>query len=319
MGTVVFGFVGAVAVGVKRRGKVCCVDVSSLDAGGLDAGFWVEVNRVSRSGVDVRRPETWRPKMVDVDRISRGDAASERGVGSRAVPHRLNQEERVQYDIATSKNGFLTVNGSGYRRERKGAPLVNIFRQWCDARAVPSLRVHKNAQGSLDSLVCDFSTLRLCTDDTHLLQIALAAYMISSHGVQPSLSLDEKLDGYPPGALRTMLEGGRIGEETQSWALHAFEQMKARYETDAYKDDLAQWSKRRAIWEIGSSAVAFLMEREDAKSSAKELATLWKVVTPSGKKERRSKQSRKGKKTPPPRRVSDEDDLDDLDGDDLLF
>lgn len=44
--------------------------------------------------------QVWRPSLDDVQRISTGDAARHRGTGSRAVPHRLNAEERKQYDLA---------------------------------------------------------------------------------------------------------------------------------------------------------------------------------------------------------------------------
>ena len=45
-------------------------------------------------------PQVWRPSLDDVQRISTGDAAKHRGTGSRAVPHRLNAEERKAYDLA---------------------------------------------------------------------------------------------------------------------------------------------------------------------------------------------------------------------------
>lgn len=76
----------------------------------------------------------WRPSLDDVDRISSGDAAKVRGTGSRLIPHRLNAEERQLYDAA-KKRGYLSVRGTGYRKERKGYPLPNIYRQWCDAKA----------------------------------------------------------------------------------------------------------------------------------------------------------------------------------------
>ena len=88
-----------------------------------------------------------------------GDAARRRGTGSRAVPHRLNSEERQQYELAQQK-GFLTLAGSGYRRERKGAPLANIWRQLCDARAAPCVLLCKGAAAGADSVLVDLSTLR---------------------------------------------------------------------------------------------------------------------------------------------------------------
>lgn len=47
-----------------------------------------------------KRAQVWRPSLDDVQRISTGDAARHRGTGSRAVPHRLNAEERKAYDLA---------------------------------------------------------------------------------------------------------------------------------------------------------------------------------------------------------------------------
>lgn len=103
-------------------------------------------------------PQIWRPSLDDVQRISQGDAARHRGTGSRAVPHRLNADERKAYDLA-KKGGVLTLAGSGYRRERKGAPLANIWRQWCDARGVPCVLLAKGAAG-VDSVLVDLSVLR---------------------------------------------------------------------------------------------------------------------------------------------------------------
>lgn len=94
-----------------------------------------------------------RPTNDDVQRLSMGKASkSERGWGSRQVCHRLNQEERKAYDIALQK-GYLTLKGTGYRKERKGSPLANIYRQYCDARDVlcvnVMLRQHAGQEGDV--------------------------------------------------------------------------------------------------------------------------------------------------------------------------
>ena len=99
-----------------------------------------------------------RPTLDDVQRLSEGRAARSRGYGSRQVPHRLNQDERLQYNIAKER-GFLTLKGSGYRRERKGSPLANIWRQLNDAQGRHCTLVEQ--QGPLDTVVVDLSTLRL--------------------------------------------------------------------------------------------------------------------------------------------------------------
>jgi len=101
--------------------------------------------------------EVWRPTPDDVDRISWGRPAKKKGTGSRGVPHRLNSEERVLYDLARRK-GFLEIAGSGWRKQRSDAPLANTYRSWCDAVGVPCLVLHKG--NPLDELVLDLSPLR---------------------------------------------------------------------------------------------------------------------------------------------------------------
>ncbi|GAB4813960.1 hypothetical protein N2152v2_001006 [Parachlorella kessleri] len=100
--------------------------------------------------------------------LSEGRAARTRGTGSRQVPHRLNTEEVKVFKLAKEK-GFLTVKGSGYRRERKGSPLANIYRQWCDAMARPCIVVEQQpvpagfsaeSGGVLDTVLVDLSPLR---------------------------------------------------------------------------------------------------------------------------------------------------------------
>jgi hypothetical protein len=73
--------------------------------------------------------DCWRPTLDDVDRISWGKPAKKKCTGSRGVPHRLNEDERKLYDFARQK-GFLEVPGSGWRKERRGAPLLNTYRNW---------------------------------------------------------------------------------------------------------------------------------------------------------------------------------------------
>ena len=100
-----------------------------------------------------------RPSKDDVMRISRGQRSKSRGVGSRLVPHRLNADERKAFDLAVQK-GFLVVDGGGYRRERKGSPVRNCYRLWCDAVGRPNVAVFKGGNGD-DSVEVDLSPL-LC-------------------------------------------------------------------------------------------------------------------------------------------------------------
>jgi len=77
-----------------------------------------------------------RPSLDDIERISKGLAATKRGVGSRMVPHRLNNAERIEWDLAKSRK-FLQLRGTGWRKERGDSPLANIYRNYCDSQAIP--------------------------------------------------------------------------------------------------------------------------------------------------------------------------------------
>mmetsp|Transcript_28592 Transcript_28592/g.42279 ORF Transcript_28592/g.42279 Transcript_28592/m.42279 type:complete len:275 (-) Transcript_28592:55-879(-) len=104
------------------------------------------------------RSDCWRPTVSDVERISFGKPAKKKGTGSRGVPHRLNQEERKLFDQARRK-GFLEVGGSGWRKQRADAPLLNTYRSLCDARGQACIVLHKGNTG-IDDLTVDLSPLR---------------------------------------------------------------------------------------------------------------------------------------------------------------
>ena len=105
-----------------------------------------------------------RPQLDDVYRLTKGLAAKNRGAGSRNVPHRLNKQEHQIFDIARSK-GFAVMRGNGYRRERKGSPLLNSLRQRADALARPLVWVEQGTEH--DKCCIDFSPLR-CDDPLKL-------------------------------------------------------------------------------------------------------------------------------------------------------
>lgn len=106
------------------------------------------------------RSREFRPTLEDVERLSRGDAAKRRGTGSRAVCHRLNSSERDEWNLAKAR-GFVILRGTGYRKERKGSPLCNIFRQFSDARAAPYISIQQGLGiDGRDEVFIDFSTLR---------------------------------------------------------------------------------------------------------------------------------------------------------------
>ena len=107
-------------------------------------------------GLSMGRGSKVRPSRDDVLRISQGRPAKKRGVGSRGVAHRLNREERRMFDLAMN-HGYLETMGSAWRTERKGAPLVQTWRNWCDALAMPAVVVQRSTP---NLVVIDLSPLR---------------------------------------------------------------------------------------------------------------------------------------------------------------
>lgn len=114
--------------------------------------------------------KVFRPNLDDVERLSHGKGAKkQRGTGCRHICHRLNSDERKLYERA-KQVGYLMVRGTGYRKERKGSPVCNTYRQRCDALEEICIIIEKRTEQ--DTVLIDFSTLRV-RDDTHFLSLIL--------------------------------------------------------------------------------------------------------------------------------------------------
>ena len=103
-----------------------------------------------------------RPTLDDIERISKGQAANRRGTGSRMVPHRLNNAERKEWELA-KKRKFLQLRGTGWRKERGDSPLANIYRNHCDAKGIPYISIIRaiGINEIEDKVVIDFSPVRV--------------------------------------------------------------------------------------------------------------------------------------------------------------
>jgi hypothetical protein len=71
-----------------------------------------------------------RPLRDDVERLSRGDPTRRR-IGCQDIPHRLNQRERILFEVA-KKRGFLKLPVNPARQN-----LLRIYRLWCEASRLP--------------------------------------------------------------------------------------------------------------------------------------------------------------------------------------
>lgn len=126
-----------------------------------------------------------RPTLEDVARLSRGLSAHSK-VGSRSVPHRLNNDEHNILNIAIQK-GYAVLQQTQHRKHRKGSPLLNTLRMRADALARPLVWVELGPdQTATDAACVDLSPLRLRHKADVSQLLALAHGVARDHGATPA-------------------------------------------------------------------------------------------------------------------------------------
>jgi hypothetical protein len=202
--------------------------------------------------------------MDDVERISWGKPAKKKGTGSRGVPHRLNLEERFLFDTARRK-GYLEVEGSGWRSQRRDAPLLNTYRSWCDARAQVSIVLHKSSIG-IDELVLDLSPLRNPTTFDRVAQVCLEEVQRSGVvAIQGSRTMLKADDDDTLESLPTMTPGTEDNQSTDMKSI----------KSEGNDDEATSAWESRPIYQLPPYHVTWELSRGDAKAIAKSLATLF--------------------------------------------
>ena len=206
----------------------------------------------------------------DVERLSRGQASKQRGYGSRSVPHRLNESERAEWDRA-AKRGYLTLVGGGNRRSRKGSPMINIHRQWCDARAKPQILLFKATNGrTVDQVIVDFSPLRLnglidgssSSLDEEDFMVKWKAQTITA-AIQAGLEIKEDIDDDDDYDDTTSIDP--TNDESSSYTITLENTNQEAWAT-------------KPIWQLPVVSLGiFEGERSKAKLMAKTLAELWEI------------------------------------------
>lgn len=229
-----------------------------------------------------------RPSTSDVERISWGKPAKKKGTGSRGVPHRLNEEERKQFDMAIRK-GFLQIHGSGWRKQRRGSPILNSWRNWCDARCHPSIVLHKSTspESQPDSIIVDLSPLRIPTEfqdlsircENHILQAnGLAATSYSEDDENDEMSnLDDDSD-------QSFTD---VSTSLSSLAEELSEQDEIELQSLWDTKPIYQLSPHYILWEVA--------ERNLAKDVCKNIACLFDAPLPQHKKANKPKHVKHGK------------------------
>lgn len=227
----------------------------------------------------------------DVERLSRGQPSKHKGYGSRNVPHRLNEEERSALERAANK-GYLTVSGGGNRRTRKGSPLINLHRQWCDARAKPQVILYKAVGGrAVDEVVVDFAPLRLqgLWHDQKQVEEFMVQWKTDlvreAYNAGMEIQTDEEEEEEEENVLKDENE-----ERTNSYTI------------TIVGTSQKAWAEQ-PIWKLPVVNVGiFVGERSKAKNMATTLAKLWEIPEPEkgpgeGAKTRRTAGARGGGRT----------------------
>ncbi len=200
------------------------------------------------------RDKCWRPTVEDVERISWGKPAKKKGTGSRGVPHRLNhEEERKLFDQARRK-GFLEINGSGWRSQRRDAPLINTYRSLCDARGQVCIVLHKGNTGLDDELVIDLSPLRLPETFEGLGKDIIDFVNLPS---------ESKFEGE---AINNL--GDNEDDDDVETASNNDEEVDT---------NLLAWEER-PIYQLNPFCISWKIERSDGKSVGKKLATVFQTA-----------------------------------------
>jgi hypothetical protein len=235
----------------------------------------------------VAETNCWRPTKGDVDAISWGRRAKKRGTGSRGVPHRLNDDERTQFDVGRAR-GFVELRGSGWRRQRSDAPLRNTYRSWCDATAVAAIFVHKGGDG-LDEVVIDFSPLRAPEQFEAAAQLCLAESGASDGCLEPLAPRNAAfMELSDVGISAEGEEEGSSRETTTSTQISSEEEEEEGFRTGAFSQsaailhEAAEAYRTEPIYRLPMYAVSWVRPRSDAKALAKALAARFSTATRSG-------------------------------------
>lgn len=226
----------------------------------------------------------------DVERLSRGQPSKKKGYGSRNVPHRLNELEQAEL-LRAARKGYLSMLGGGNRRTRKGSPLTNIHRQWCDAREKPQIILYKAVGGrAVDEVVVDLSPLRL-------------------NGIFNDQNVEEFMvrwkaqiltEAYNAGL--ELRESSNDEEVCEPMDIDCKDDPTTIYTITIEAIDQQAWATS-PIWKLPVVSLGvFEGERSKAKAMASNLAKLWDIPEPeketgNGAKSRRDAGARHGGQT----------------------
>ena len=185
---------------------------------------------------------------------------------SRTPFERLSECDQRAFERA-SRQGFVTLEGTGYRRGRKGSALANLHRKWCDACSKPQIVLCKASGGRpLDNVVVDLSPLRLgaLSPDAGAVGAALTKWKRQILAAAKETGMTFRADYVEDGSEKILVE---IDEKEGTTEVLI----------GVPNVDSSAWANKPISCLPAVSIGVFEGERSSAKAMVKTLSTLWKV------------------------------------------
>ena len=189
------------------------------------------------------------------------------GAGTRKKPmfERLSESDQRAFERA-SRQGFVTLEGTGYRRGRKSSALANLHREWCDKRSKPQIVLCKASGGRpLDNVIVDLSPLRLGILSPDVMDTAILKY-------KKQIIKAAEASGM-------VLRSDYIEDKSEKIAIVEVEDQTGMAEVlvGVPTFDSSAWAKKPIASLPTASMGVFEGERVCAKRMVKALAALWQV------------------------------------------
>lgn len=187
------------------------------------------------------------------------------GGGRQPMFERLPESDQRAFERA-SRQGFVTLEGTGYRRGRKSSPLANLHREWCDKRSKPQIVLCKASGGRpLDNVIVDLSPLRLG--------------ILSPDGMDAAILKYKKQIIKAAEASGMTLRSDYVEDNSEKVAIVEVEEQTGIAEVliGVPTFDSSAWAKKPISSLPTVSMGVFEGERVCAKRMVKALSTLWQV------------------------------------------
>eukprot|EP00565_Helicotheca_tamesis_P002210 CAMPEP_0185734060 /NCGR_PEP_ID=MMETSP1171-20130828/21278_1 /TAXON_ID=374046 /ORGANISM="Helicotheca tamensis, Strain CCMP826" /LENGTH=484 /DNA_ID=CAMNT_0028403953 /DNA_START=34 /DNA_END=1486 /DNA_ORIENTATION=+ len=203
----------------------------------------------------------------DMERLNQGRNKRRKEEKNQASASRLSGKDIKSFERAL-KSGFVTLEGTGYRRGRKGSALATMHREWCDHKGKPQIVYCKASGGrTLDNIIVDLSPLRMAalSSDSKVVDEFLSKWKID-------ILLAAETSGM---ALNESYEE----DNTEGLEIDIIEEEEeAQDHVCSIIIDSCTWTNDPISCLPSVSLGVFEGERSQAKAMAKALSVLWEVA-----------------------------------------